>query len=174
MAQRSRAFAAAALSFLLSAAASPIPVSDAGVRHAFDGHGGLSAGASSRLLRDYPDAQRSDILDFLWKPNFGANLQICKIEIGGDTQSTDGTEPSHRHYREETPQCSVDRGYELWLLSEAYKRNPDVQSYILSWGVPNWIGNGSYFSDDNIEYQVQYAGCVKETIGKGPDFIGIW
>lgn len=50
----------------------------------------------------------------------------------------------------------------MWLLAEAFKRNPDVQSYILSWGVPAWVGNGSYFSAENIEYQTQYAGCVKE------------
>ena len=45
----------------------------------FDGHGGLSAGASSRLLFDYPEPQRSEILDYLWKPNYGANLHICKV-----------------------------------------------------------------------------------------------
>jgi len=54
----------------------------------FDGHGALSAGASSRLLVDYPEPQRSEILDFLFKPNFGASLHILKVEIGGDTQST--------------------------------------------------------------------------------------
>ena len=40
----------------------------------FDGHGGLSAGASSRLLLDYPEPQRSDILDYLYLPNFGAAI----------------------------------------------------------------------------------------------------
>lgn len=29
-----------------------------------------------------PLAQQQDILDFLWKPGFGASLHICKIEIG--------------------------------------------------------------------------------------------
>ena len=53
----------------------------------------------------------------------------------------------------------------MWLLSEASKRNPDVQSFILSWGVPNWVGNSSFFSEENIEYQVGYAKCVRETIG---------
>jgi galactosylceramidase len=43
-------------------------------------------------LRDYPEAQRSDVLDFLFKPSFGAALHILKVEIGGDAQSTDGTE----------------------------------------------------------------------------------
>ena len=58
----------------------------------FDGNGGLSAGASSRLLIDYKEPQRSQVLDYLFKPKFGASLQVCKVEIGGDTQSTDGTE----------------------------------------------------------------------------------
>ena len=49
--------------------------------HTFDGIGGLSAGASSRLLYDYPEPQRSDILDLLFKPNHAAALQILKIEV---------------------------------------------------------------------------------------------
>ena len=53
-------------------------------RRRFDGHGGLSAGASSRLLYDYPEPQRSDILDYLYKPEFGAALTMCKVEIGGE------------------------------------------------------------------------------------------
>lgn len=35
----------------------------------FEGVGGVSAGASSRLLMDYPEPQRSQILDYLFKPN---------------------------------------------------------------------------------------------------------
>ena len=62
----------------------------------FAGLGALSAGASSRLLMDYPEPQRSEILDFLFKPKFGASLHHLKVEIGGDVNSTDGTEPSHR------------------------------------------------------------------------------
>jgi len=46
----------------------------------FDGLGGVSAGASSRLLIDYPEPQRSRILDYLFKPGYGAALQ----SQGGD------------------------------------------------------------------------------------------
>lgn len=42
--------------------------------HRYDGHGALSAGASSRLLWDYPEPYRSDVLDYLFKPQFGAGL----------------------------------------------------------------------------------------------------
>lgn len=166
---------AALLSFPASRAL-PIPLSGAAPYQVYDGHGGLSAGASSRLLLDYEEPYRSDILDYLYKPSFGANLHMCKVEIGGDTQSTDGTESSYRHYREEAPVCSEVRGYETWLLAEAYKRNPDIATYILSWGVPNWVGNGSYFSAENIEYQVGYAKCVAQTLGNNshPSYIGIW
>jgi hypothetical protein len=59
-----------------------ISISASGATHVFDGHGGLSAGASSRLLKDYAEPSRTQILDYLWKPDFAASLQICKIEIG--------------------------------------------------------------------------------------------
>lgn len=105
-------------------------------RHAgrrFDGHGGLSAGASSRLLFDYPEPQRSQILDLLWLPNHGAALHICKVEIGGDVQSTDGTEASHQHTRFDDSPERFNRGYEWWLMAEAKKRNPSVITYVLAW-----------------------------------------
>ena len=50
-----------------------------GLGRRYDGIGALSGGgATSRLLIDYPEPQRSDILDYLFKPNFGASLQILK------------------------------------------------------------------------------------------------
>lgn len=137
----------------------------------FDGIGALSAGASSRLLIDYEEPFRSQILDYLFLPNFGASLHILKVEIGGDTQSTDGTEPSHMHYRGD---LSCTRGYETWLISEAKARNPAILTYALSWGVPAWVGNGTYFSADNIAYQVAYLQCVREVTGVDTSFIGIW
>src|SRR5438445_13001783 len=64
----------------------------------FDGVGAISGGGgNSRLLIDYPEPQRGQILDYLFKPNYGAAIQLLKIEIGGDTNSTSGAEPSHQH-----------------------------------------------------------------------------
>jgi hypothetical protein len=110
-----------------------IVLDDRNAGRRFDGHGGLSAGASSRLLFDYPEPQRSQILDLLWLPNHGAALHICKVEIGGDVQSTDGTEASHQHTRFDDAPERFFRGYEWWLMVEAKKRNPDVITYVLSW-----------------------------------------
>ena len=76
-----------------SSAGNDVSVDPAGAGLPYDGHGGLSAGASSRLLYDYAEDTRSEILDYLYKPKFGANLHICKVEIGGDTQSTDVRPP---------------------------------------------------------------------------------
>src|SRR5438105_3588608 len=68
----------------------------------FDGIGAVSGGgATSRLLLEYPAAQLSDILDFLFKPKFGASFQHLKVEIGGDINSTEGTESSYAHTRAE-------------------------------------------------------------------------
>ena len=93
-------------------AGTQVTVDPAGEGLPYDGHGGLSAGASSRLLFDYAPAVRDEILDYLYKPKFGANLWVCKVEIGGDTQSTDGTEPSHMHTRDDlncTRGCTIPR-----------------------------------------------------------------
>ena len=85
--------------------------------------GAQSTAGTSRLLIDYKEPQRSEILDLLFKPNFGASLQVLKVEIGGDSQSTDGTESSHMHNN-----ITVDMhtGYEWWLMKEARRRNPDI------------------------------------------------
>lgn len=68
--------------------------------------------------------------------------------------------------------CS--RGYETWLLQEAKKRNPRIRTWGLSWGVPKWVGEGNYFSYDNIAYQTRWLQCVNDTIGIIVDNIGIW
>src|SRR2546423_8881310 len=50
----------------------------------FDGVGAISGGGgNSRLLIDYPEPQRSQLLDYLFKPGYGASMQILKVEIGG-------------------------------------------------------------------------------------------
>lgn len=42
-----------------------------------DGFGAISGGGStSRLLAEYPEPQRSQILDYLFLPGFGASLQV--------------------------------------------------------------------------------------------------
>jgi hypothetical protein len=74
------ALAAAASAATTAAAAAPITIDGAAAAHTFTGHGGLSAGASSRLLWDYAPAQRADILDMLFKPQHGMGLHILKGE----------------------------------------------------------------------------------------------
>ncbi len=131
----------------------------------FEGLGSLSAGASSRLLIDYPEPYRSQILDLLFKPMFGASLQHLKVEIGGDINSTSGAEPSHARTREELllPQKSFyERGYEWWLMEEAKKRNPNIMLDCLEWGLPGWVGNHQFYSDDNIHYIISFIKGAKK------------
>ena len=77
-----------------TAAASRVVIDGGSPGRTYDGIGAISA-SSSRLLVDYPPRQRAEILDYLFKPRYGAALQILKTEIGGDTNSTSGAEPSH-------------------------------------------------------------------------------
>jgi hypothetical protein len=140
----------------------------------FDGIGALSAGASSRLLIDYPEPQRRQILDYLFKPGYGAALQILKVEIGGDTNSTDGSEPSHMR----TPSdLNCDRGYEWWLMEQAKARNPHIELSALQWGAPGWTGSGearpTVWTDQNIDYLTAWLGCARRH-HLHIDYLGGW
>ncbi|MDF9810869.1 hypothetical protein M2266_000100 [Streptomyces sp. SPB162] len=125
----------------------------------FDGIGAISGGGgNSRLLTDYPAAQQSQILDYLFKPGYGANLQLLKVEIGGDANSTDGSEPSIEHSRG-TVNC--DAGYEFWLAEQAAARNPAIGLYGLAWAAPGWI-NGGFWSTDTVSYLISWLDCAKQ------------
>jgi galactosylceramidase len=148
----------------------------AGFGRKFDGIGGLSGGgATSRLLVSYPEEQRNQILDFLFKPNFGASLHILKVEIGGDSQSTDGTESSHMHSADDE---NYNRGYEWWLMTEAKKRNPSIKLYGLPWAFPAWVGGGSTspYTHPNLTagYISKWVGGAKKYYNLDIDYIGIW
>ena len=176
--KRSSALILAVLFVLLFLASCRKPIQTTTIRvdgadkgRIFEGIGGVSAGASSRLLPDYPEPQRSQILDYLFKPNYGAALQHLKVEVGGDTNSTDGSEPSHMRSRTDE---NYDRGYEWWLMKEAKARNPKIMLDILPWGAPGWIGNGKYYSQDMANYLVKFIQGAKKLHGLDIDYVGVW
>ena len=116
----------------------PVAIDGRSPGRVFEGIGAVSAGASTRLLADYPEPQRSDVLDFLFAPSFGAGFQHLKVEIGGGENSTCGSEPSHAITRDELAHPKA-RGYEFWLMGEARNRNPQVMLDCLPWCYPGWI-----------------------------------
>jgi len=140
----------------------------------FDGLGALSAGASSRLLIDYPEPQRSQILDYLFKPGYGAALQHLKVEIGGDVNSTDGAEPSHMRSPEDHNSA---RGYEWWLMVEAHKRNPNIVLEVLPWGAPSWIGaagTDSLYTPKMAAYVADWIETAKRDYNLEIAYAGSW
>jgi len=46
--------------------------------------------------------------------------------------------------------------------------------HAIAQGVPGWIGNGSYFSDDNIQYQAAFVAGARAHHNISIDYIGIW
>ena len=168
------ALAVFALAFpltLLCQASQHISIDGASGGRTFDGIGALSAGASSRLLIDYPEPQRSQILDYLFKPNYGAALQHLKVEIGGDVNSTDGSEASHMR----SPADHDDtRGYEWWLMAEARKRNPRIILDAMPWGAPGWVGSGTLYTPKMAGYIVNFLQSAKKDHGLDIAYTGVW
>ena len=165
------AFCLAAVPLTQVAAATAITVSGTSAGRIFDGIGAISGGGgNSRLLTDYPAAQQTQILDYLFKPGYGADLQILKVEIGGDTNSTDGSESSIEH-ASGSINCSA--GYNWWLMEQAKALNPNIKLYGLAWGAPGWIGGGSFWSTDMINYLVSWLNCAKSH-GLTINYLGGW
>ena len=164
----------------------------------FEGIGALSAGASSRLLLDYPQPQQNHMLDLLFKPGFGASLHHLKVEIGGDVNSTDGTEPSFARTREEFEHPRPEyfqRGYEWWLMREAKRRNPESISTFSSGARPTGLATGifptsaiptggsggpddwnfeKFYTQDNADFIVRFIQAAKAYHGVNVHFCGIW
>ena len=142
----------------------------------FDGLGAVSAGGSTRLLIDYREPQRSRILDYLFKPGYGAALQHLKVEIGADAQSTDGSEPSHMRAAQDHDST---RGYEWWLMAEARKRNPRIVLEVLPWAAPRWVGGSAagketLYSPRMAAYVVDFIRTAKRDYGLDIAYAGIW
>jgi galactosylceramidase len=136
----------------------------------FEGVGAVSGGgATSVLLKDYPEPQRSQILDILFKPKFAASMQTLYVEVGSDGNSTQGTEPTHMRSRNDE---NYRRGYEWWLMAEARRRNPALTLDACAWGCPGWIGNGNYWSQDMCDYYVKWIKGLKAVYGLELDAIG--
>ena len=141
---------------------------------AFQGIGAISGGGgNSRLLIDYPPAQRAQILDYMFTPHYGASLQLLKLEIGGGGYSTDGSEPS---VEDQQGQLNCSAGYEFWLARQALARNPGIKLYGLQWTAPSWVSGGpetGLWTRYDVNYVVDWLRCAQAN-GLPISYIGGW
>lgn len=136
----------------------------------FDGIGAVNGGgATAVLLKDYPEPQRSEILDLVFKPKFGASISALLVEVPGDGNSTQGSMPSHMHARGD---LNYDRGYIWWILREAQRRNPDLTLDAAAWSAPGWIGHGDFWSQDAADYYVKWLQGLRDRYGLALDALG--
>lgn len=162
--------ASASLFLNLAAPAQTIAIDATSGGKVFDGVGAISGGGgNARLLIDYPEPYRSQILDYLFKPGYGANIQIFKVEVGADMDSTDGAESSHMHTATDE---NYNRGYEWWLMEQARARNPNIKLVALAWGAPHWVGNGTYWSPEMITYLVKWLMHAKSDHHLAIEYLG--
>ena len=142
----------------------------------FDGVGGVSGGGGgTRLLLDYPEPQRSDILDVLFKPYHGASLHVLKVEIGCDGDTTQGSEQTHLRGPDDNAPTRFSRGYENWLMIEARKRAPAIHLSGLFWGAPGWVmsDSDSVWTPAFTEYVATWVSGLRHERGLVIDSIGL-
>lgn len=66
----------------------------------YQGVWAMSANGAARLLFEYPEPTRSEILDMLFLPSMGIRWQGLKVEIGGDVESSYGSMSSYAHTKD--------------------------------------------------------------------------
>jgi hypothetical protein len=161
----------------------------------------LGGGGNARYLEDYPDAQRQQILNYLFDPGYGASLQVLKLEIGGGTNSTDGSEPSIEPVMvppnpanpaarfcppgqpgfgtAAAPCINCYAGYELSIAQQAVNLNPNLVLYGLQWTAPSWVtgtsaeGTTTLFTNNDIQYVVDWLTCAQR-LNLTVSYIGGW
>ncbi len=114
------------------------------------GLGAVTGNNSSRLLMDYkmenPEAYW-EIMNLLFKPDYGAGLTHVKIEFGTDVNSSSGTEPSIMRSADE--KADVTRGAGFMFAADALSINPDITVDLLRWGEPKWVTDAFSESKDS-------------------------
>jgi galactosylceramidase len=127
------------------------------------------------FLLAYKEPYRSQILDWLFKPDYGASLGILKVEVGSDDQTTDGCEGCHMRSPTEV---NCHRGYEWGLMKEAVRRNPAIRLYGLPWAWAGWLGFGTNSPYANVsataDYTARWIECGRDAHGLNISVIGLW
>ena len=146
----------------------------------FEGIGIVDGGgATSVLLKDYPEPQRAQILDLVYRPKFGASVSALYVEIPGDGNSTQGSMPSHRHTRTD---LNYRRGFMWWVMQEARKRNAHLSLDGAAWSAPGWVGTRGrrfgrpdepFFSADGVDYYISWLKGLRSVYGLQLDAIGV-
>lgn len=144
--------------------ATSITINGSSLGRMFEGIGGVTSNGMTKLLHEYPEQQRSDILNMLFSPKFGASFHQLKVEIGSDANGTCGTEPSHMRAEND---FDITRGVGLWLASEAKSRNQNILLDAIRWGTPAWITDNS----KKYTFYKNFLQGAKDTFNLDFDFL---
>ena len=138
----------------------------------YRGLGVVTGNNSSRLLMDYktenPDAYW-EIMNLLFKPDYGAGLTHVKIEFGTDVNSSSGTEPSIMRSADE--EADVTRGAGFMFAADALSINPDITVDLLRWGEPKWVTD-AFDESTEAGHAARYK-WYKAALDKAYDTYGI-
>lgn len=134
----------------------------------FRGLGAVTCNGSSRLLMDYkeenPD-QYWEIMNWLFHPKNGVGLSHIKIELGCDSDTSSGAEPTTK--RNPGQDANVKRGAGFMFAHDALEINPDITVDMLCWGIPAWVEE-KYEKSDKAGFKARYR-WYKETMDAAYD-----
>jgi hypothetical protein len=142
----------------------------------FKGFGTVTANNTSRLMLDYKEEHPEEyweIMNKLFNKDTGAGLAHVKIELGGDVNSSSGTEPATMRYADEP--ANILRGAGFQFAADAKSINPDITTEILRWGEPRftWDGAANNSYENRYQWYKQTIDAVYDEYGFKLDYVGI-
>ena len=158
-----------------------LPATSASAGRPWAGIGAWAGGGAAKLLYDYDDARREEMLQFLFAPNDGAALQALGIEIGGDGFGGWAAEACAIKFADDD--MDVRRGTQLWLAAQARRINPAIVLYAVPFSWPHWMRQSSPDSpfgptEDEAatvaQYVVDWLTAAKAVWALDFDLVGVW
>ncbi|CAI2348721.1 unnamed protein product [Caenorhabditis sp. 36 PRJEB53466] len=130
-----------------------------------------AAFATSKLLFTYfpTETDRKRIMEIMFNKENG--LQMLKVEMGGDDQSTEGSESSHMSKRGRISRTN----YEFELIKEALQVNPSLPICVLPWAFPGWLGANPYENEtETATYVVEWLKIGRDVWEFDTYCVGVW
>uniref|UniRef100_A0A8R1E271 galactosylceramidase n=1 Tax=Caenorhabditis japonica TaxID=281687 RepID=A0A8R1E271_CAEJA len=91
--------------------------------------------------------------------------------MGGDDQSTEGSESSHLS----EPNQLSKNNYEFKLIREALNVNPSLPICVLPWTFPGWLGSDPYFNiTETAKYVIEWLKIARDTWKIETYCVGVW
>ncbi len=115
------------------------------------------------------ETQRTEVMQELFKPNYGANFTICRMPLGANDFSEDWYSYNETDGDFDMTNFSIENDHKTLIpfINSAKAFKPDIKIWASPWCPPSWMKyNKHYASKDNLYAPIEFQnGLLPENRG---------